>query len=759
MVMSRPYRLPAAVLAAGLLLPLAGCSADDASSTRAAQDVAVASRQELRSGGTVRWAVDSAPQTFNVFQADASEATERVAGAVLPSLFTLDRRGRPQVNTDYLLSAKVVDEAPRQVVVYTLNPKAKWSDGQPLSVEDFQAQWQALNGKDGAFWTARNAGYDRIRSVSPGKKPGEVRVVFADRYADWEALFTPLYPQSVMSSPEEFNTTSRTRLDVTAGPFAVQGAQDGKGAKAAAKPKVGGPVTLVRNTAWWGRTALLDSIVFTEVARDKRQAAMRAGTVDIAEVDRELALDLAQRRAAADAAKGAGGAGGADGKNTDDKPPAGQAEPGKAGYGQGRAGAPNQHVDEVQVSVDQMRRADEEAAAEEDAASGDDAKPGAAAPAGRTPAELDPARAYTLHRALEPAYTQLALNGSDGPLADEQVRRAVARAIDRRVIARSVLAPLGLPAAPLGSHLLMEAQEGYADQSPALGRQDIQAAQALIAEAGWKGGPVGRPGGTEAKGDDSKALFVRTSLFTGVPMSVRPVIGVQYGTLVVQAKLARVAEESGKDSEEYAKARKQARAQIAKLVHASTPLAEAVANPVQRPFVKDGKPLTLRFVVPSDPGSGQLRQVAARIVRMLDSIGVRTQVVETEGESYFRDYIASGDYDLALYSWPGTAYPATDARPIYAKPVPAADGSLMVEQNYTRVGTDEIDRLFDKAASELNGRMARELLARADARIWASAGSVPLYQRPELVAVRNGLANAGAFGFATPHYEDMGYRR
>ena len=111
----------------------------------------------------------------------------------------------------------------------------------------------------------------------------------------------------------------------------------------------------------------------------------------------------------------------------------------------------------------------------------------------------------------------------------------------------------------------------------------------------------------------------------------------------------------------------------------------------------------------------------------------------------------SGDYDLALYSWPGTAYPATDARPIFAKPLPAPDGSLTVEQNYTRVGTDQIDQLFDQAVAELDEDAARDLITQADARIWAAAGSIPLYQRPAAGGRATGqLANAGAFGFADP---------
>lgn len=174
-------------------------------------------------------------------------------------------------------------------------------------------------------------------------------------------------------------------------------------------------------------------------------------------------------------------------------------------------------------------------------------------------------------------------------------------------------------------------------------------------------------------------------------------------------------------------------------------------------LAKNGKALSLRFVLPSGPGSESLAAVAERITRMLAKVGIRTEITKVSDESYFKDHIASGQYDLALYSWPASAFPATDARPIYAKPVPAADGSLSVEQNYTRVGTDQVDQLFDRALSTLDADEERSLIRKADSRIWAAAGSIPLYQRPQLTAVRKTVVNAGAFGFQTPVYEDMGF--
>ncbi|MFE7313670.1 ABC transporter substrate-binding protein [Streptomyces sp. NPDC057555] len=770
----------AALVAAGVLLPLpvlAGCSqGDTAPSVAQSQDIAPAPRGMVKDGGTVRWAIDALPSTFNAFQSDADAATTRVVGAVLPSLFTVDASGRPQRNADYLSAADVSTREPRQVVTYQLNPKARWSDGRPIGAADFVAQWNALRGADNAYWTARNAGYDRIAKVEPGARPHQVKVTFTRPYADWQSLFTPLYPKSVMDDADAFNDGVRERLPVGAGPFLVQRRDADRGT-----------VTLVRNPKWWGERAKLDHLVLDAVPRDRRAAALAAGAVDVASVDQGAAKQVAQ--AAAPASVKA-----ADGK--------------AAGRAAGRSAL----------------------------------------------------RGYTVRKALEPAYTQLALNGSAGPLADQRVRRAVARAIDRQALADTVLKPLGLPAAPLGNHLLLAGQHGYQDHSDALGEADAGAARKLLADAGWKPSGVavppageeqagaGRaatsdraddedpadgeePGADEPGGDtsadrpgdagsdgrnpnrppDEAAARVERDgarpAAAEAPLSSAGAVGseVQQAALLRQSAAfykAGAAEEKAaahgnSDSAAYGRYRqyRQRAAQAlgaAELIetgqaphlpgaaagHAAalrtgagprqaqragtghSPEAAAGRAPAQAMVMrKDGRPLALRFVLPDGPGSEQLRTVGRRIAGMLNGIGVQTAIQRVPDESYFKDHIASGDFDLALYSWPGSAYPATDGRPIYAKPQPAPDGSLTVEQNYTRVGTDHIDQLFDQAASELDGDAAHTLVEQADARIWAAAGSLPLYQRPELVAARKSLANIGAFGFATPRFQDIGYTK
>ena len=608
---SSPATVPrrcAVLAAAALLLPpvLAGCGTAESAPEGAdghREDIGAAARARVVDGGTLRWAVDALPRTLNSYQPDATAVTDRVAQATLPALFTLDARGRPQPNDDYLQAAGVVDREPRQTVLYQLHPDARWSDGRPMGVADFVAQWKALRGRDPKFVTARNAGYDRIARIEPGAGAHQVKVVFRQPYADWQALFTPLYPRSVTADATTFNEGLRDRLPVAGGPFAVTRLD-----------RRAGTLTLERNPRWWGDRAKLDRIVLTALDDRQRRRALAEGRVDLAPVT------VAEARAL-------------DGDPADTRRIRGRA-------------------------------------------------PAAAPP-------LPKPQGYEVRRALGAAHTQLTLNGEDGPLADERVRLAVARALDREVLARRALAPAGLPAEPLGSHLHLPGQHGYRDTSKALGGPDVESAQALLADAGWRSWDArDHRGGTSATAAAARAAGDR-------------------GTVRVRTR--------------------------------------------------GGQPLRLRLLVPGGPGGELARDTGRRIAAMLRQIGAQTEVRAVRDAEEFTERLAQGKFDLALYSWPATAFPATDARPLYAKPRVGAGGVVQVGQNYSRVGTDHVNQLFERAMSELDEAARSELMRRADAHIWTVAGSIPLYQRPELVAVRGTVANAGAFGLRTPRFQDIGF--
>ncbi|WP_405449411.1 ABC transporter family substrate-binding protein [Streptomyces erythrochromogenes] len=770
--MSQRRRRSLALLTSGVLaLPLlTGCGAgdDEGGPAAAGQDIATTTRDKVADGGVLRWAVDALPDTLNAFQADADATTSRIAGAVLPQLFVLDAKGRPVANPDYLEKAEVIEREPKQVVLYKLNQQAVWSDGREIGAPDFVAQWRALNGKDSAYWTARNAGYERIEKIEKGKTDLEVRVTFSKPYADWRSLFSPLYPRQVTGTPDAFNEGARGALKVTAGPFAL-GAID----------KKTGTASLTRNPRWWGRQAKLDTLVLTAVPRAERPSALAAGKLDLAEIDRSGAdrIALARRDASG---KGGAGAGGA---------PA---------HGPGAATTPAQAT----LSWATAFGTDEEKAAQEK-----ESRTKHTESVKRYADEQKALRGFRVRKSLEPAYTQLAMNGASGPLADERVRRAVARALDRQALAELVLKPLGLPAKPVGSHVALAGQQAYADNSDALGGQDAKAAQALLADAGWRrGGKITEPAGAKAGPESAPQDDGKTPSGPGTGNDGLYIVGQDDGAngdgaAAPDGTAAEAAESGGRaaGADAVAAPADGGRDRVSPVLapapfgaqqQASLLAQAAMARPVDdakrsaardgdeadpakgspapakqatrtsgNMLAKDGKALTLRFVLPAGPGSESLRTVGEQISQMLRKLGVNTETTKVADDSFFKDHIASGQYDLALYSWPATAFPATDARPIFAKPEPAADGSLLVEQNYTRVGTDHIDQLFDQALGELDEAQSRELVRKADARIWAAAGSIPLFQRPELVAVKPGLVNAGAFGLGAPRYQDIGWKK
>jgi peptide/nickel transport system substrate-binding protein len=105
----------------------------------------------------------------------------------------------------------------------------------------------------------------------------------------------------------------------------------------------------------------------------------------------------------------------------------------------------------------------------------------------------------------------------------------------------------------------------------------------------------------------------------------------------------------------------------------------------------------------------------------------------------------------------GTQFPILSARGLYAKPTVGADGMLAIQQNYARVGSDEIDRLYAEVIRELDRTRAVEMANQIDAQIWQLVHSLTLYQRPEMWVTKSGVANNGAFGFAEVIYEDIGW--
>jgi len=286
-------RVWAAFVAIVAVLAIGGCSGDAPPPTPApapANQINAQPREKLRDGGTLSWPLSSLPANFNYYQVDgAGKDTADVVQAVLPSAFLADARGTPYPNRDLLAADPEVATAPRQVVTYRINPRAVWSDGTPVTWADFHWQWVATSGANPAYRVASAKGYDQIASVERGSDDRAVVVTFTRAYADWTALFNPLYPASTNQDPTVFNDGWRPGPPLSAGPFRLDRVD-----------VTTRTISVVRNERWWGAKARLESIAFRVVDPSVQLDALVDGTIDFVDVGLDPGRYVRAKAAGAD---------------------------------------------------------------------------------------------------------------------------------------------------------------------------------------------------------------------------------------------------------------------------------------------------------------------------------------------------------------------------------------------------------------------------------------------------------------------------
>jgi peptide/nickel transport system substrate-binding protein len=517
-------------------------------------------RDQVKDGGTMRWPLDQFPTQYNFGQLDGtSTSTNEVTLALMPYPFISDEHANVTPNPDFVTSADVTTTG-KQVVTLKLNPTAKWSDGRPITWEDYQTQWKALRGVVGGYSISTATGYERIGSVEKGADQYEVVISFDRPFGEWKALFTPLYPKQTQDTPEHFNTSYANHIPVTAGPFKLDEIDE-----------TGQTMRVVRDPRWWGNPAKLDAINFSSPEIDAQTNAFANGEVDRV----NLTADASSYRRASHAAGG------------------------------------------------------------------------------------------VVRTAAGPDFRHFTINGTSPLLKDVAVRRAVALALNRAAIAKSDLTGLNWPSQTMNNHFFVNSQDGYQDDSGEYGRFDPAKAKSLLDAAGWK-----QSGAFRTKG---------------------------------------------------------------------------------------GKTLKLRFVIPG--GVAVSRQEGELAQAMLRDVGIQLDVQTVPVDDLFTKYINIGSFDLAPFSWIGTAFPISGSKTIYTMPKKDKTGKLQIQQNYARIGSPEIDRLMASAEQQVDIAKARDLVNQADKLIWDEVHTLILFQRPQNIAVNAKLANVGAFGFKSPAYQDMGFER
>jgi peptide/nickel transport system substrate-binding protein len=376
------------LLALAVCLTVTGCSDGyrDLPQARAARvgttsDINPRDPATLRDGGNLRLALTSFPSNFNELNIDGNTAdVGSIVTPTLPGAFITQADGSLKLNTDYFTGVELTGTNP-QVVTYTINPKAVWSDGTAITWEDLKAQVDACSGRDKRYLIASRAGFERVKSVTRGVDDRQAVITFAKPYAEWRGMFAGgMQPRSMTANPDAFNKGQLDAPGPSAGPFIVSTID-----------RTAQRIVLTRNPRWWGAVPRLNSITFLVLDAAAVIPALQNNAIDAAGVS----------------------------------------------------------------TLDDM------------------------VTAGRTPG-------IVIRRAPAPTWYHFTFNGAPGSiLADEKLRLAICRGIDRRAIVNVVQHGLTDHPVPLDNHIYVAGQVGYENNSAPAAYNPDQARRDLDA-LGWK---------------------------------------------------------------------------------------------------------------------------------------------------------------------------------------------------------------------------------------------------------------------------------
>ncbi|OBK91525.1 hypothetical protein A5648_13970 [Mycolicibacter sinensis] len=274
-------------------MALSGCAAVDitapegVSAVGTASDINPQDPATLRDGGNLRLSMSQFPPNFNPLHIDGNLAENAaMLKATMPRAFIIGPDGSATVDTDYFTSVELTGTNP-QVVTYTINPKATWSDGTPLSWADIASQIHATSGADGGFAIASTNGAERVASVTRGVDDRQAVVRFAKPYAEWRGMFagnSMLLPHSMTADPDTFNKAQLRRPGPSAGPFMLS-----------TLDRTSQRITLTRNPDWWGKQPKLDTITYLVLDESARMPALQNHTIDATGVATLDQLTIARR--------------------------------------------------------------------------------------------------------------------------------------------------------------------------------------------------------------------------------------------------------------------------------------------------------------------------------------------------------------------------------------------------------------------------------------------------------------------------------
>jgi len=163
---------------------------------------------------------------------------------------------------------------------------------------------------------------------------------------------------------------------------------------------------------------------------------------------------------------------------------------------------------------------------------------------------------------------------------------------------------------------------------------------------------------------------------------------------------------------------------------------------------KDGKAAEFTYVTfGDDPTTAALARAQQK---MSQEIGLK-MLIDTRKSSEFSDTMTKGNYDVVIMAW----FASDPFGYVQGCQIFCSDS----ESNYSRLGNKDLDVRLSRPGTIPNRADAVAVLNEAEADALRLFGTFPLFNGPTQIVVKEGLANFGPAGFATPLRKNVGWQK
>ena len=187
----------------------------------------------------------------------------------LPQATNVDPEGN-YVAGAMLTEFPTLEPGPPMKVTYRIKPEAVWSDGEPITSNDFKYTWEQVVNSDDIYDTT---GWVSVESVDT-TDPKIAVATFSEPYAAWKDLwagFNFVLPSHLL----EGKSRSKLMKDgyaFSGAPWKMDGGKSGW--------KKGRTITLVPNEAYWGTKPTISKVIFQFIPESSAELeAVKTGQV------------------------------------------------------------------------------------------------------------------------------------------------------------------------------------------------------------------------------------------------------------------------------------------------------------------------------------------------------------------------------------------------------------------------------------------------------------------------------------------------